>query len=536
MYNRHRISDVPSEFIARGMTDTPPLDSPHFDSQATQHEPRAISPASEALQNEASEVLDLEQAPRSPGSASFVEEAASTLALQLGRDSNATKSDTRPFLRGISTSSSSEDESMSYATASANASSFILDLRPYRQVHHQASFQSARSQLTGSSVARTIQGGFTPATEQDQAFYTANTERADPLANNIDDINQSLAQLHVFPAEQQDRSGFNNHGRDSYIDFEADPQPSGRRDSLAQASTHSFIDDDSDGEDDDGTTAGGHLLTASSASHYPPSPEVVVEAPGTEEEVTIHAPSSYARLSPLLSDPVTPTDPSRYSSSSADLLDTHGRESRQSGRDSQASYNLDVPFQDRQDRNSSVSHAQSVSNASLLSHLDSFPEPPSTSATERANPMEAAGSALVDRSESKSTLRPPRRSSLPESMHQPSKTTLASGSTSVYTFSTYPDEEAFSPTAIQSSARSSFLDFSTSPERPASAGPRSYLNFAGTAPPTPRVASDEGIVLQHQRAGTPSSFRLSQSSTSGRLSGLFGKRPRHERTLSDPSY
>ena len=384
--------------------------------------------------------------------------------------------------------------------------------------------------------------------------------------------------------------------RGSFIDFDVPEarQLATRRISVAQ----SFIDDES--EDEDGQPAAGtdqdHTLRARSDVERPSamqafrpdsgispalgsvSPSVVVEQPA---DTNIPA-ATGVRESSLSTAPVSPFSPaSRYSQNTAaldiaddlggtrisEVLESYRRMNPEEGqrqssasspfRGSRGDFALGVPPSPHtgtasRDRSSGLSHVRSASNTSLLSRLGDFPDPPNASASSvnlegSAGSDRAGGSSvrLLRPAESDHTLASRRRAAecaqLPAGAGNPSRSTLGTQTTSIYTFSSSNENvgrrsadgadanagatagdatltHARAPSAEGRPQRDSFLDTSTSPT-----GPRS-----GALSPQSHIAFSTG-------PNSPANPSASPSTPSFRLSGLFSRRPKHERTYSDPS-
>lgn len=416
------------------------------------------------------------------------------------------------------------------------------------------------------------------------------------------DLAKQQQQQQASTASASTPSGVQS-SRGSFIDFDVPEarQLAARRNSVSQ---HSFIDDDS--EDEDGQPAVGtdqdHTLRARSnvertsvVQAFRPdsgispalgavSPSVFVEQPADTGAPT----ATGVQGSSLSTAPITPFSPaSHYSQNTAvteaaddlggtrisEVLESYRRMNPEEGqRQSFASsplggirgdFALGVPPSPHtgtasRDRSSGLSHVRSASNTSLLSRLGDFPDPPNASASS-VNLEGSAGDGRAEESpitllrpaESDHTLASRRRAAesaqLPAGSGNPSRSTLGTQTTSIYTFSSSNEKvgrpsangadanadvvadadadagdatlkHARTPSADGRPQRDSFLDTTTSPTRPRSGAlsPQSHIAFS-TGPNSPAVPS------------------ASPSTPSFRLSGLFSRRPKHERTYSDPS-
>ena len=398
-----------------------------------------------------------------------------------GYDSEGEMEALRPprFIRGSTASTYEESD---YATAnSANASTVALtEGNNSQRLHHAPSFLSAKSHITATSVAATIQGD-TPGFERTFAFPTMPEPARQEAGNETDDIDPLATlrrtdlsrQMPAFEQQLVDSAlpavSPRDTRRDSFIDFDvsADQQAEvqARR---ASVDNRSFIDDDSDDE--------GHDLRPSAKADHVNRPSVIIEqAQEDNEDNTVHA-RPFGTLG----------------------VPSSGTASR--------------------DRSSAASHAHSVSNASFLSRLGDFPDPPNASASTLDLDPLANSATMVKPSGSSGTIRV-----VTQAGGMPSRTTLSTQNTSVYTFSSSDDGKRNSRLQAPEQDRLSFLDTSASPERPSS---------------MPRLDKEQSSISFCSGPNSPAvpATSASPSTPSFRLSGLFSKRPKHERTYSDPSF
>ena len=363
---------------------------------------------------------------------------------------------------------SSKDESENHLTArSAKATSSVLDL--HRHLHHQPSFASAQTHISKSSATRTIQPN--QYDEQDQSFSSA--EHFD-LMDMIRRTSRSPIQVSprragshpemIAVLSREEKRNSTDDGRSSFIDFDIEQHLRNRLDGPDDAV--SFLDDDdSDNEQDTNNAIDGqHVLEPSSNfrgldGHL----RLVVDGAESGNENVAHR--HLALDTPPT--PLTPASPvSPGSASMSEFLDGYHTKSNQFYRTSNSYSKLGVPPPSprSRDRTSAVHSASNVSLLSHLSRLTDFPDPPPTTETEKANPMES--DLYLSRSvESHGTLRTWKHSSLPTLpsaiVRDDPPSLSASIPPSIDEKRTLLDEPA-------REARNSFLDLSTSPERTAS--------------------------------------------------------------------
>lgn len=386
-----------------------------------------------------------------------------------------------PLQRGSTASTYGESD---YATAeSANASTVALTESNSQQMQYAPSFQSARSHITTASATSTVQGNDTSASERERTFVFPTLEPARTIAAKTTDVDPlatlrrtGLSPIYVSRPHptvgETVASGLpavlhspRENRRDSFIDFDVGNDPRGpaadqKKAHRTSMDNGSFIDDDSDEE--------GEGLRASAKAENRPS--VIVEQAGEENEETVHAKPFGTLGVPL----------------SASGLSSRDRTS------------------------AATSHARSTSNASFLSRLADFPDPPiASTSTLDMDPLRPSDSVGTLRVKGKSA-----------PAGKPSRTTLGTQNTSVYTFSSSghlraPDQR-----------RSSFLDTSASPERP----------LPTSGPKTRENANEHSHIGFYSGPNSPgfAATSASPSTPSFRLSSLF-KRPQHHRTYSDPS-
>lgn len=372
--------------------------------------------------------------------------------------------------------------------------------------------------------------------------------------------------------------------RESFIEFEPVVPVRPR----AASDTRSFIDDDSDDEEGPRTSesAVGPALSMNAKLNRP---SVIVEHLDEEEERDV----SSDGLSPLgPTTPLTPlyplsstTSASHYSLTPSDIIDNYrSRESSNDpSRNSQGQFSLGLPLTPKGgDRSSGGSHSHSISNVSILSSLsklEDFPEPPPsvTPAYEKDQSTAMEGmhhqpsrSTLGNGEQSTGLLRP-RVSSLLTGPHNQSRATIntqATQNTSIYTFTSSADdgeqraeqedsqqmdrqdssssqrrhalfEFPMRRSGSKRSTADSFIDTTTSPDRGTfDSQPfdgHHALSSSSTSPAlsTPVTgAGTSGLLEKRQNSASSSSSPHSQHF---RLSGIFARRPKHERTFSDPS-
>lgn len=434
----------------------------------------------------------------------------------------------------------SDAESDSFATAeSAYAPSQRMRSTssnvggPHGYLHEQPSLTSARTHMT--QPANTVYSAYTPSMATVNTFYTATAgqERSDPFDTvpslPTGDTGDGDRHGHDESPVQNIRAG----SRNSFIDFDVE------RDDVAsdQEDSHSFLDADSDDEDA-ALPHGQHNTTGSirdpssipqavRVHHAAHRPSVIVE------QDTVHA-SSRDSSSPRIDSPdsgvqqlslLSPA--SAYPSESAhtsgsDFVDRYLRGGSMGTSTTDASL-LDIPGSPNSITQSGgrahrASHAPSQSNVSLASDLSGivdFPVPPTTTRSERTNPMDLIRVDNTEDAEDGSA-----------NANEPEETAKAASKRP--TFDTSADTLSSSgPAAVGGNRlltpgqRFSFLDLSVSPERSPLTGERRASRFASMSPDV-----SHGDYEDHFDLG-----ELSKQQRS--VSGLSAAS--RERVTSDPS-